>query len=101
MRDGTPFVVNVLAEDQRALVGRFGKPTAPGDDPFAGVAFDRAPCGAVALAGVAAWIECRAVAPPVGPVDGGDHAVVLGRVVATAASDRQPLVHLRRNGLRY
>lgn len=101
VREGATFVVNVLAEDQRPLVGRFGRPAGSGEDPFAGVAVGRSPAGAPTLDGVAAWLECRAAAPPVRGADDVDHLVLLGRVVAAAARDLQPLVHLRRNGLRY
>jgi flavin reductase (DIM6/NTAB) family NADH-FMN oxidoreductase RutF len=35
-------------------------------------------------------------------VDGADHVVVVGRVeAARGVSDTAPLVHLRRNGLKY
>ncbi len=100
VRDGKPFVVNVLADSQRSLLARFGKPPADGEDPFAGLAVERTPAGLVALGEAAAWLECR----PVGEAAaaGADHVVVLGRVEAAGGrTDRQPLVHLRRNGLRY
>lgn len=98
-----PFVVNVLGESQRPLLARFGRPPAPGQDPFAGLDLDRTPSGAVALAGAAAWLECRAVSQTGGGGGAaGDHCIILSRVVAAgAAPERQPLVHLRRNGLRY
>jgi len=95
-----PFVVNVLGETQRGLVGRFGKPAAPGDDPFSGLEVIRTPHGVAALATATAWLECLPAAPLV--EWSGDHAILLGRVTAAAAAaDSPPLVHLRRNGLRY
>ena len=100
VRDGASFVVNVLAESQRNLLGRFGKPPAEGEDPFAGLAVERTSGGSLALADAAAWLECQPVAESVAAA--ADHAVVLGRVTATGGrSDQAPLVHLRRNGLRY
>jgi len=100
---GIPFVVNVLAENQRSLLSRFGKPIADGDDPFAGLAVIRAACGAAALADAAAWLECSPVArATAGDTVPGDHVVVLARVMAAGAGpDVPPLVHLRKNGLRY
>lgn len=100
---GTPFVVNVLAEHQRSLLARFGKPAASGEDPFAGLAVSRAACGAVALDETAAWLECSPVAQTSGRDDARcDHVVVLARVMAAeAGSGAPPLVHLRKNGLRY
>jgi len=99
----TPFVVNVLGESQRPLVGRFGKPSGSGEDPFAGLAIERTTTGTVALAEATAWLECRPLEQPAsGDVAAGDHVVVLGRVIASRAdAEQQPLVHLRRNGLRY
>lgn len=100
---GTPFVVNVLAEHQRSLLARFGKPAAPGEDPFAGLAVSRVASGAVALGEAAAWLECSPVARTPGPGDiPTDHVVVLARVTAAGAGpDVPPLVHVRKNGLRY
>lgn len=99
----TPFVVNVLGESQRQLVGRFGKPSGPGEDPFAGLVLERTAAGTAALAEAAAWLECRPHdLPDCGAAATGDHVVVLGRVVASRGNAEQPpLVHLRRNGLRY
>ena len=95
---GEPCVVNVLTESQRPLVGRFGKPAVAGEDPFSGVDVTRTPRGLAALAEAAAWLECD----PVSRAGAGDHVMVVARVSAASGStDRQPLVHLRRNGLRY
>lgn len=100
---GTPFVVNVLAEHQRPLLARFGKPPTPGEDPFAGLVFGPSPCGAPVLGESAAWIEGESVAQTRGSAAiPSDHVVVLARVnAAGAAADVPPLVHLRKNGLRY
>lgn len=100
VRAGIPFVVNVLADSQRGLLGRFGKPPAPGEDPFAGLPVKRTPSGVIALAEAAAWLECEPVAEALAA--GSDHTVFLGRVTATGGNtDQSSLVHLRRNGLKY
>ena len=98
-----PFVINVLGESQRPLLARFGRPAAPGQDPFEGLELDRTPAGVASLGGAAAWLECRAASQTGGGGGpSGDHCIILARVVAAgAAPERQPLVHLRRNGLRY
>lgn len=100
---GTGFVVNVLAENQRPLLARFGKPPAAGEDPFAGLGLGHAACGAPTLDGAAAWLECTPVSCTAGSdAVPADHVVVLARVRSTAAGpDTAPLVHLRKNGLRY
>jgi len=99
----SPFVVNVLSESQRPLVARFGKPTTPGQDPFAGLRVERTPAGAAALVDAAAWLECRPLSQTGGGGGSlGDHVVVLARVEAAGTgAEEQPLVHTRRNGLRY
>ncbi|MDA0254275.1 MAG: flavin reductase family protein [Planctomycetota bacterium] len=100
LRDGQPFAVSVLAESQRGLLARFGKPPVDGDDPFAGLAIERTPAGLAALQEAAAWLECR----PVGEATaaGADHVVVLGRIEAAGGQTNQPpVVHIRRNGLKY
>lgn len=95
---GTPFVINILGESQRPLVARFGRPTAPGEDPFAGIDIVRSPCGAAAIATAAGWLECRGAAQAAG----GDHVIVVAEVTAAGnGSGESSLVHTRRNGLRY
>ena len=100
---GAPFVVNVLADDQRPLLARFGKPPAAGESPFAGLAISRAACGAPVLDEAAAWLECSPTAQASGTDDARcDHVVVLARVTAAGTGrETPPLVHLRKNGLRY
>jgi flavin reductase (DIM6/NTAB) family NADH-FMN oxidoreductase RutF len=100
---GTTFVVNVLADTQRPLLARFGKPPAAGEDLFAGLGVGRAACGAPTLEGAAAWLECTPVSRTAGSdAVAADHVVVLARVSGAAAGpDAAPLVHLRKNGLRY
>ncbi len=80
------FAVNVLAEDQVELSRRFA---AREPDPFAGVPTRPGLGGIPLLAGVIAHIQCRAHAR----YDGGDHAILVGRVEALdhGAKDR-PLV---------
>jgi 3-hydroxy-9,10-secoandrosta-1,3,5(10)-triene-9,17-dione monooxygenase reductase component len=100
VRAGSGFVVNVLADSQRGLLGRFGKPPAAGEDLFAGLPTERTPAGGIALADAAAWLECEPVAEALAVT--ADHAVVLGRVTAAGGcTDQASLIHLRRNGLKY
>lgn len=100
---GATFVVNVLADTQRPLLARFGKPVAAGEDLFSGLGIGRAACGAPTLDGAVAWLECAPVSRTAGgDAVSADHVVVLARVNAAAAGpDAPPLVHLRKNGLRY
>lgn len=91
---GATFAVSVLAESQRSLLARFGKPTA---DAFVGLPLHRTPAGAAVLADSAAWLDCR----PAGRAAQGDHVVVLAEVVGGGGTGADPAVHIRKNGLRY
>ena len=96
--NGTPFVVNILGESQRPLLARFGRPAAAGENSFAGIEIVRGSSGAPAIAAAAGWLECRGIAQ----VRGGDHIIVVAEVIdGQTGSAEQPLVHIRRNGLRY
>lgn len=99
----TPFVVNVLGDSQRPLLARFGRPAGPGEDPFAGLAVDRSPTGTAVIPEAIAWLECQAVTQAGGSGGQmGDHVIILARVLAAGTGPEQPpLVHVRKNGLRY
>ena len=79
------FALHVLGADQEALAWQFAR---KGAEKFDGLLVSRGTIGAPLLEGVAATIECVAHAQH----DGGDHIILVGRVVATTVTDRQPLV---------
>jgi flavin reductase (DIM6/NTAB) family NADH-FMN oxidoreductase RutF len=99
----TPFVVNVLGESQRSLLSRFGRPAGPGENPFDGLRIERSSSGTAVLADASAWFECQAVTQAGGGGGlTGDHVIILARVVAAGTGpEATPLVHVRKNGLRY
>ncbi len=78
------FAISVLAEGQRALARTFAT---RGVDKFAGVAWSPRATGAPVIEGAAAWFDCRrhTLTPA------GDHAVLIGRVVAFDARPAAPL----------
>lgn len=80
------FCANVLAEDQEDTCRAFA---APGADRFAGLDWTASPSGSPVLDGVLAWIDAEIVQE----VDGGDHVLVLGRVLDLAVPrDVPPLL---------
>jgi 3-hydroxy-9,10-secoandrosta-1,3,5(10)-triene-9,17-dione monooxygenase reductase component len=79
------FCINVLAEDQLELCRRFGS---PGDDRWRDVKWWRAGTGSPVLAGCHAWIDCQIEAEH----EGGDHFIVVGRVVGIGDTDARPLL---------
>ena len=91
---GATFAVSVLAESQRSLLARFGKPS---PDAFVGLDLHRTATGAAVLADAAGWLDCR----PTARAAHGDHVVVLAEVLAGGGTGAEPAVHVRKNGLRY
>ena len=83
--EASGFVLHLLADDQEALAWQFAR---KGPEKFEGLEIRRGVIGAPLLGGAAATIECVAHAQH----DGGDHIILVGRVVATAVTDRPPLV---------
>ncbi len=83
------FAVNVLACGQDEIARRCAQKTAnklrllcspgPGEAPL--------------IAGAAGWLRCTVEQL----VPGGDHEIVIGRVLACEAADREPLVYHRRS----
>jgi flavin reductase (DIM6/NTAB) family NADH-FMN oxidoreductase RutF len=99
----TPFVVNVLGESQRSLLSRFGRPAVAGENPFDGLRIERTDSGTAIIADSSAWLECQAMTQAGGGGGAtGDHVIILARVVAAGTGpEATPLVHVRKNGLRY
>lgn len=77
LRTSRHFCVNVLAADQQDLCGRFASRA---EDKFEGVDWEPAAQGSPVLAGAVGWIECEVAEE----LDGGDHAIVVGRVLDLA-----------------
>lgn len=89
IRAAGAFCVNVLAEDQEELCRLFAT---KGADRFGGVGWHAAPSGSPIIAGVLAWIDCRIADVH----EAGDHAIVVGRVLAMdAAAHGKPLLFYR------
>ncbi len=79
------FALHLLADDQEPLAWRFAR---KGPEKFDGVEVTRGLVGAPILAGAACTIECAMHAQH----DGGDHVILVGRVVAATVTERSPLV---------
>ena len=89
LRDIGRFCVNVLAEGQDAVSQNFAR---SGADKFAGVPWTPSAHGAPVLADIVAWIDCELTAE----YDGGDHTLVVARVLDLGGHpDRRPLLFHR------
>ena len=83
------FCVNVLAEGQDAVSQNFAQ---SGVDKFEGVRWRPSAHGAPVLDDVVAWIDAELWAE----YDGGDHTLVVARVLDLGADpDRRPLLYHR------
>lgn len=86
IRDTSRFGVNVLGSDQSALALAFA--TKGGTGKFAGVRWE-IDADLPRLPGAPGWLACDVSAL----VDGGDHVVVLGTVVAAETTEGAPLTY--------
>jgi flavin reductase (DIM6/NTAB) family NADH-FMN oxidoreductase RutF len=88
------WAVHVLADGQEELARRFARrrSEAAAADPWAGLAWDEAEDGLPLLPGCLARLSCRAERL----ADGGDHAILIGRVAALEwRSEGRPLLYFR------
>jgi flavin reductase (DIM6/NTAB) family NADH-FMN oxidoreductase RutF len=79
------FTINILAEHQAALCGRFASKLA---DKFTGVEYQRSAWGPV-LPGSLATLSCEVAADH----PGGDHQIIIGRVADIQIAEQAPLTH--------
>ncbi len=90
VREAGVFCVNILAADQGELAYAFAKSGC--DDRFALAALEPGATAAPVLAGGVAAVECELHAAH----DGGDHEILVGRVVSVRIDEtKPPLVYVR------
>ena len=83
------FAVSVLADDQEELARDFAL---RGDKSFESRVERLGTNGAPLMAGAIAWIECTVAEV----VEGGDHHVVIGEVIASESREGRPLLYYDR-----
>ncbi|HSP02140.1 MAG TPA: flavin reductase family protein [Acidimicrobiales bacterium] len=89
MADSGSFSVNVLGADQEDVCRVFAT---SGDDKFDGIGWKPAESGSPLIDGVLAWIDCAIEDVH----DGGDHEIVVGRVLGLdVANEGSPLIFYR------
>jgi flavin reductase (DIM6/NTAB) family NADH-FMN oxidoreductase RutF len=84
----TEFVVNILESGQEELSRRFADQH---EDRFDGVGYHPGADGQIVLDGALAHIECARFAT----YPGGDHTIVVGRVIGGDTRDGHPLLYYR------
>jgi flavin reductase (DIM6/NTAB) family NADH-FMN oxidoreductase RutF len=98
LSEHSPFVLNVLAEQQKGMLSHFGRGFAPGEPAFEGLVIRRTESGLPWIAGALGHLECS----PVNHLDSGDHRIFLAEVIAgDLQTEESPMVHVRKSGLRY
>jgi 3-hydroxy-9,10-secoandrosta-1,3,5(10)-triene-9,17-dione monooxygenase reductase component len=99
IRDQQSFCIAVLDPQSKALLGHFARGFEPGVPAFDGIDTEVSEVGVPYPTAAAAYLVCRVK----GIVDDwADHAVVCGEVVAGGGDlEREPMVHIRKNGFSY
>jgi flavin reductase (DIM6/NTAB) family NADH-FMN oxidoreductase RutF len=98
-RSAGRFVLNQVPSGNKTLLRHFGKGFAPDAPAFEGVRIAQEHDAGPVLAEALGYL----VVEPAGELAGGDHVVMLGKVVEGGVLDSEghPLVHVRQNGLHY
>lgn len=89
LRESRAFAVHVLAADEGDLAMHFAQ--APAEARFEAVEHEAGETGAPVLRAGIARLECRLE----NDVEGGDHRILIGRVVAAGTVEGAPLIYWR------
>lgn len=84
--DTDHYAVNILSAEQQDISNRLAM---PGEDKLRDIPHEKGAGDAPLLPGCCAQIQCEIA----DRVEGGDHLILIGRVLATARSERDPLVY--------
>lgn len=99
LEPGTAVTVNLIGEGQTQFLSHFGKGFALDQPAFTGLRVDRLPGQAPILLDALGYLVARVQAR----VATGDHELVIATVEGgrMLIDDGKPMVHVRKNGLRY
>jgi flavin reductase (DIM6/NTAB) family NADH-FMN oxidoreductase RutF len=98
LKPGDGFVINVLGDSQKDMIVFFARGIAPAEKALESLPLERTAGGVAVLARALAFLECRVEQC----VSAGDHDLIVGQVVGgQMLNEGQPMVHVRKNGLRY
>jgi flavin reductase (DIM6/NTAB) family NADH-FMN oxidoreductase RutF len=95
---GSHFVLNLLAEDQKNLVAHFGRGFAMDAPAFQGLELGESQNHQPTLLRSLGYLECEVASR----IAVGDHDLLLAQVVSGMMfGTGDPMIHLRKSGLRY
>jgi flavin reductase (DIM6/NTAB) family NADH-FMN oxidoreductase RutF len=98
LADGSPFVLNILEDDQTDMVAHFGRGFTPGEPAFEDLAVERPEGGPPVLTEALAYLQCRVV----NRCAAGDHDLFVADVLAGRLQGTgHPMVHVRKSGMHY
>lgn len=97
IRASRVFSVNVIAEQDTALIEKFVEPQERAGNKLGGVAFRTGATGCPILEQALAWFECEVAQT----VAAGDHELVIGRVLDGAAQREGDALTLKAMGWSY
>ena len=92
VRDSGRVGLSILSEDQEQVGRRTSARGRRPDELVQEAATTTAVTGAPLIVGALAWFDCEVESI----TEHGDHAIIVGRVVAAASTDGEPLVYFRR-----
>lgn len=82
------FAVNILTQEMRSVSDLFARRGATPQERFEAVVHTTSVTGAPILTGTLGWFDCHVTHR----YSGGDHTIFVGKVVAAAKGDGQPLI---------
>lgn len=95
------LALSIIAKRQFDVLRHFSKGFAPDERPFETLPAMRGKTGLPVLSDALGYLE----GPVISQVDAGDHIVYVMRIDAAGAAEdlaeRQPMVHIRKNGFNY
>ncbi|MBI5197122.1 MAG: flavin reductase [Nitrospirae bacterium] len=97
LQESGAFAVNVLAEGQKEIAGKFFKGAQMENGKINGLAYEDGKTGAPLLLDTPAFFECRVT----DRIDRGDHTVIVGEVINAGVRKEEPAMVMRDTGWFY
>lgn len=95
---GSQFVLNIIEEGEKVLLGHFVKGFPLTEPAFTGLSIDHPDEGPAILRDALAYLSCKVFQR----VSVGDHDLLIGEVLAgQMLRQGKPRIHIRKNGLNY
>lgn len=98
LQDGAAFALNLVGAGETRFLKHFGRGFEPDQAAFEGLEVARTDADVPYLTEAAGYLACQ----PRQHLNSGDHCIFLAEVTAGAMlNDQEPMVHVRKSGLRY